>query len=255
MMSAGAARITFVGAGPGAADLLTLRAVRVLAQADVVLFDALGCSDALQFCPQAEQIAVGKRAGGLSTEQSFINRMLVTQARDGRHVVRLKGGDPTIFGRLDEEIAAAVDAGIAWSVIPGITAASAAAAAAGVTLTQRGVARGVSLLTPAVGRSERPNPQWARAAASGTTVAVYMAGRRSAATARQLMASGFAADTPVVIAAGIETVAQQLTHTSLAQMAHWPAAMHDSDAPCVLLIGEAVAARTRTRPEVQSVAA
>lgn len=235
-------RICFVGAGPGAADLLTMRAVRALAAADVVLFDALGCAEALQFCPQAEQIPVGKRAGGTATEQAFINRLLVAQALQGKQVVRLKGGDPTVFGRLDEEIAAAVDAQIAWSVVPGITAASAAAAAAGVTLTQRGVARGVSLLTPAVGRGEAPNPQWLRAAAAGTTIAVYMAGRRRAQTARQLLEAGYAPDTPVVIASGVETADQTLVHSQLGALTT-EAANDGADRPCVLLIGAAVRRR------------
>ena len=104
-------------------------------------------------------------------------------------------------------------------MVPGITAASAAAAAAGVTLTQRGVARGVSLLTPAVGRDEAPNPQWLRAAATGATVAVYMAGRRSAQVARQLLKAGYAPDTPVVIAAGVETADQRLAHSHLEALA------------------------------------
>ena len=157
--------------------------------------------------------------------------------------MRLKGGDPTVFGRLDEEIAAAVDAQIDWSVVPGITAASAAAAAAGVTLTQRGVARGVSLLTPAVGRDEAPNPQWLRAAATGATVAVYMAGRRSAQVARQLLKAGYAPDTPVVIAAGVETADQRLAHSHLEALATTATAIGTADSPCVLLIGEAVRRR------------
>jgi len=109
----GRARVSFVGAGPGAADLLTVRAIRLLAQADVVLHDALGCAEALEFCPQACRLAVGKRAGGKSVAQSFINAQLAALAAQGLHLVRLKGGDPATFGRLDAELAAVVSAGIA----------------------------------------------------------------------------------------------------------------------------------------------
>ncbi|MFK7964966.1 MAG: uroporphyrinogen-III C-methyltransferase [Burkholderiaceae bacterium] len=237
------ARISFVGAGPGAADLLTVRAIRLLAQADVVLHDALGCEEALQFCPQASRVAVGKRAGGKSVEQSFINQQLVALASQGLHVVRLKGGDPTIFGRLDEEISAAVNAGIAYDITPGITAASAAAATAGATLTQRGSARAVTLVTPAVGKDEQANPEWAQAASSGATVAVYMAGRQLRRTASQLLAAGFAADTPALVAAGVSTADQSFEFSTLRQIADGAPTRFKPGTPCVFLAGEAVRPR------------
>ncbi len=121
-------RVYFVGAGPGAADLLTLRAVRILARADVVLHDALVDPAVLELAPRAARIAVGKRAHQPSTAQRFINKTLVDCARKSSCVVRLKGGDPSIFGRLDEEMQALHAAGIGFEVVPGITAASAAAA-------------------------------------------------------------------------------------------------------------------------------
>jgi len=239
------ARISFVGAGPGAADLLTLRATRLLAQADVVLHDALGCTEALQFCPQASLVAVGKRAGGKSVEQSYINSQLVALARQGLHVVRLKGGDPTVFGRLDEEIEAAVNAGIPYEITPGITAASAAAASAGVTLTQRGAARALTLMTPAVGRGEHANPEWALAASSGATVAVYMAGRQLCRTADQLLAAGFKPSTPALIAAGVSTAVQSFESTTLLDLANGLPSSFEPGTPCVLLAGQAVRRREK----------
>lgn len=255
--SRGSAQISFVGAGPGAADLLTVRAVRTLAKADVVLHDSLGCQEALAFCPQAVLIPVGKRAGGASCEQSFINEALIEQAARGQHVVRLKGGDPTVFGRLDEEIVAAVDADIPYEIIPGITAASAAAAHAGLPLTQRGVARGITLVTPTVGRGETPNPDWADAASAGTTLAIYMAGNRLAKTARQLLIAGFAPDTPILIAYGVSTAAEHLSYSHLGALgldeqfaANLPASPETAGhhrAPCLLLAGPAVADRRQLK--------
>lgn len=241
-------RISFVGAGPGAADLLTLRATRLLAQADVVLHDALGCTEALQYCPQASLIAVGKRAGGKSVEQSFINTQLVALALQGLHVVRLKGGDPTVFGRLDEEIEAAVNAGIPYEITPGITAASAAAASAGVTLTQRGTARALTLMTPAVGRDEQANPEWTLAASSGATVAVYMAGRQLCRTASQLLAAGFKPDTPALVAAGVSTVDQSFESKTLLALANGAPSSFAPGTPCVLLAGQAIRPRAAMNP-------
>lgn len=242
----GTPMVSFVGAGPGAADLLTVKAIRVLAQADVVLYDSLGCAEALDFCPQAKLIPVGKRAGGQSTEQTFINQALVVQAMAGQHVVRLKGGDPTVFGRLDEEITAVVAAGVNYQIVPGITAASAAAASAGVTLTQRGLARGVTLVTPATGRDEKANSEWAQAAAAGTTVAVYMAGKQIAKTARQLRRAGFAADTPVLIGIGVSTATERFINSHIGALTSGQALEPGSDGPCILLVGQAVRMRKTT---------
>ena len=144
------ARVYLVGAGPGDPELLTMKAARLLRQADVVLHDALVDPRVLQIASNARLIDVGKRASKSSTAQRFINRMLVTSARNHSCVVRLKGGDPTIFGRLDEEMQALRDAGIAFEVVPGVTAACAAAATLQASLTLRGVARSVRFLTPRV---------------------------------------------------------------------------------------------------------
>lgn len=200
--SRGPGKVYLVGAGPGAADLLTLRAARLLAEADVVLHDALVPADILAMAPQAELVDVGKRAGGKSAAQAFINRRLVAAARNHRLVVRLKGGDPMLFGRAQEEIAALQEAGIAFEVVPGVTAALAASAQIAVSLTRRGVSRSVLFATPAAGPGE-PDNDWAAAGARADTVALYMASNDAAAVRDALLRHGRAAATParVVFAA------------------------------------------------------
>ena len=146
--------VYLVGAGPGAPDLLTLRAARLLAEADIVFHDALVHPGTLAMAAQALRIAVGKRCGKHSTAQQFINKRLVDAAAKYKTVVRLKGGDPMLFGRAQEEIAALEAAGIVYEVVPGITAALAASAELGISLTQRGVARSVAFATPRVGSGE-----------------------------------------------------------------------------------------------------
>src|SRR5438045_30156 len=142
-----AGKVYLIGAGPGAAELITLRGARLLAQADVVLHDALVTEEMLELCPQAIKIAVGKRCGKLSTAQHFINKQLIDNAQKHAIVVRLKGGDPMLFVRADEELSALELAGIEVEVVPGITTALAAAAATRQPLTKRGVARSVPLFT------------------------------------------------------------------------------------------------------------
>jgi uroporphyrin-III C-methyltransferase len=233
-------RVYFVGAGPGAVDLLTLRAVRVLARAEFVLHDALVEASVLELASRAQRIAVGKRAQRPSTAQRFINKMLVDCARKSSCVVRLKGGDPSIFGRLDEEMQALRTAGIAFEVVPGITAASAAAAELQASLTLRGVARAVTFLTPCV-CDEHDDATWTPAIDSlraGGSLGVYMAGRHIAATAQRLIENGQLASTPIAV----------LESVSLADSRHWLgtlaiAAVSPPDVgsgPVVLLIGEAL---------------
>lgn len=140
-------KVFLVGAGPGAVDLITVRGAKLLAQADIVFYDALVAPDMLSLCPQAEQVAVGKRCGKLSSAQQFINKHLVDAAQKYKTVIRLKGGDPMLFGRADEEITALIEAGIEVEVVPGITAALAAAASIQQSLTLRGVSRSVAFIT------------------------------------------------------------------------------------------------------------
>lgn len=239
-------KVWFVGAGPGAADLLTVRAIRVLARADVVLHDALLTDAVLEWAPAADLIAVGKRCDGASAEQAWIDRTLVDAARRHAVVVRLKGGDPTVFGRLDEEIDALEAAGIDWEIVPGITAAGAAAAAAGHSLTRRGVARRLDIVTPRVGRGEPGHvggvgTDWAEGLSPAGTVVLYMAGRLGGRCARTLCARGFPADTPVVAVRAASWPGQSVERTTLGALA--AGGLDLDDRPVVLLVGRAMADR------------
>jgi uroporphyrin-III C-methyltransferase len=189
-------KVYLVGAGPGAPDLLTLRAARLLEAADIVFHDALVHPETLALAKGARLVDVGKRYGKISTEQRFINRSLIEAARTHATVVRLKGGDPMIFGRAQEELDALSEAGIEWEVVPGITAALAAASTLGISLTRRGIARTVTFLTPRVGRDETAS-EWLPAAIGADSVVLYMAAGASQSIARELMAAGTPASTPV----------------------------------------------------------
>jgi uroporphyrin-III C-methyltransferase len=236
-------KVWFVGAGPGSADLLTVRAVRILSSADIVLHDALMSDEVLEWAPIARHIAVGKRSGGVSTEQRFIDRTLVECARQHAVVVRLKGGDPTVFARLDEEIEALDAAGIDWEIVPGITAASSAAAAAGHSLTRRGVSRSVQIVTPRLGRGEAQASDWAEGLTPAATVVLYMAGQIAGECAAILMSSGFASETPVVCVHGASWPTQSIDRTTLGALA--VAGLAVDERPVALLVGAAVAARAR----------
>ena len=193
-----AGTVYLVGAGPGAPDLLTLRAADLLRRADIVFHDALVHADTLALAENAEKIAVGKRCGRHSTAQRFINKRLIDAAQRHAIVVRLKGGDPMLFGRAQEEIDALVQAGIAFDVVPGITAAQAASAELGISLTQRGVARSVVLTTPRVGADETAS-DWAAGIDAGSTVVVYMGAGKAGEVAARLLSRGVPRDTPAII--------------------------------------------------------
>lgn len=236
-----AAKVWFVGAGPGAADLLTVRALRVLAMADVVLHDALITDELVQMAPRARHVPVGKRCGLPSPTQTQIGELLLEHAAAGGVIVRLKGGDPAVFGRLDEEIAVLEAAGIDWEVVPGVTAASAAAAAAGHSLTRRGLARQVTIATPRVARDGAMAADWAEGLSPQGTVVIYMAGRLSAQCARHLLVRGFCAETPVVTvhaASWPEETVQRLTLGALAL-----APLGSDSRPVVIMVGEALKQR------------
>lgn len=193
-----AGTVYLVGAGPGAPDLLTLRGAELLRRADIVFHDALVHADMLALAASAVKVAVGKRCGKHSTAQRFINKRLIDAARQHATVVRLKGGDPMLFGRAQEEIDALAAAGVAFEVVPGITAALAASAELGVSLTRRGIARSVVLATPRVGADERAS-DWAAGVDAGNTVVIYMGAGRAGEVAAKLLARGVAAATPVVV--------------------------------------------------------
>jgi uroporphyrin-III C-methyltransferase len=191
-------KVYLVGAGPGAPDLITLRALRVLEQADIVFFDALVHPDTVACARRARKVAVGKRCGEPSTDQRFINRNLVEAAGRYGNVVRLKGGDPMLFGRAQEEIDALTEAGIEFEVVPGITAALAASAELRVSLTQRGVARSVVFATPRTGKGQSAS-DWAHDVCAADTAVLYMAAREADSIARALHAAGMRLDHPVAV--------------------------------------------------------
>ena len=211
-------KVYLVGAGPGAPDLLTLRAARLLERADLVLHDALVHPETLALARRARLIDVGKRYGKVSTEQRFINRALVEAARTHETVVRLKGGDPMLFGRAQEELEALHAAGIECEVVPGVTAALAAASILRTSLTRRGVARTVAFLTPRVGRGESASA-WLPAALAADTVVLYMAAGASRAIATELIAAGKAPATPVALVESATGPGERHEVTTLAALA------------------------------------
>jgi uroporphyrin-III C-methyltransferase len=236
-------RVLLVGAGPGAADLLTLRALRAIQSADVVLHDALIGADVLALIPaHVRRIEVGKRGHRLSTQQDFINRLMARLARGGAAVVRLKGGDPSLFGRAAEERAFLETRGIDVEVIPGVTAASAAAAQFGFSLTKRDVARNVLFATGRTAHGARLD--WRAAADPETTLCVYMGCADLETITAELMASGRPADTPAVAAIDVERPHAQLIKCTLAELAA-QARTAGASGPVLIVIGPACAdART-----------
>ncbi len=209
--------VYLVGAGPGAPDLLTLRAARLLERADIVFHDALVHPDTLALAARAVKIAVGKRCGKHSTAQKFINKRLVDAARTHEIVVRLKGGDPMLFGRAQEEIAALEAASVRFEIVPGITAALAASAQLGISLTQRGSVRSVAFVTPRVGEGEAPS-EWPASLAAADSGAIYMGAGQGEAIAAALIASGKRPSTPVAIVENASLPAARTIFTTLADL-------------------------------------
>lgn len=226
-------RVIFVSAGPGAADLITLRGARALSAADVVLADALADPALRELAPQARWILVGKRGFEHSAKQTEINALLVKAAQEHTLVVRLKGGDASIFGRLEEELLALAEAGIASEVVPGVTAALAAAAQAQRPLTRRGRGRSVSLTTAMTEAGEL------RAARSADTEVFYMAGRQLAALGRQLLAAGWPADTPTLVVSRAGCADALTSEHPLAELAR--AALLHRGRPTVVTVGTGAA--------------
>jgi len=215
--------------------LLTLRAVRLLERADVVFHDALVHPDTLALATRARRVAVGKRCGKLSTAQRFINKQLVEAARQHQIVVRLKGGDPMLFGRAQEEIDALRQSGVAVEVVPGISAALSASADIGQSLTERGISRSVVFVTPRFGSGETEH-DWAHPASTADTVALYMAGRQASAISEGLIASGVAASRPAVFVENASLGSRRIVPTRVGELA--TAAAELGDGPALLLIGD-----------------
>ncbi len=234
--SQGYGKVYLIGAGPGAADLITVRGARVLTQADVVLYDALVTDDMLAHCPQAVKISVGKRSGQRSTAQTVINEKLVDCAKKYALVVRLKGGDPMLFGRADEELRALETAGIEFEIIPGITAALAAAASAKLPLTKRGIARSVAFFTSSTALNQ---PEQTTLPDCDTLVQ-YMGGKEAITTAQKLLALGRASDTPVVVVENCSRDDQRILRLRLGDLEQGLAQCHG---PVLMMIGDALARR------------
>ncbi len=229
-------KVWLVGAGPGAADLLTVRAARLLATADVVLHDALVTPDILALCPQAELISVGKRSGQRSTAQALINQQLVECAFRYDRVIRLKGGDPMLFGRADEELVALESAQVPYEIVPGITTAFAAAASIRQPLTKRGVARNVAFFTSTTAPGE-PD----QAALPGCdTLVQYMGGQEAIATAKRLLERGKPAQTPVIAVENVSRADERVMRMTLADMVN---GIPNCSGPVLVMIGEALRER------------
>ncbi|MFK4447203.1 uroporphyrin-III C-methyltransferase [Caballeronia udeis] len=234
-------KVYLIGAGPGAADLITVRGARLLSQAQVVLHDALIESAMLDYAPDARKIAVGKRCGQRSTAQHFINKQIVDAAREHEIVVRLKGGDPMLFGRADEEMRALEAAGIEYEVVPGITAALASAATLKRSLTLRGVSRSVALAT----YSRAPDTDEIREQASADSLVFYMGRDSAPEIAQQLIDAGRPASTPVAIVEACSTERERSLTLTLGEMAIGEAQdWLDASQPSLLMIGEAFAERS-----------
>ena len=242
-------KVYLVGAGPGAPDLLTLRAARLLEAADVVLHDALVHPDTLALARRARLVDVGKRQGKISTEQGFINRALIEAARTHAIVVRLKGGDPMLFGRAQEEIDALDAAGVECEVVPGVTAALAAAASLKVSLTRRGVARNLAFVTARHGKGE-PETEWRTAACSADTVALYMASGQAAEIARELIAGGRAGSTPAALIENASLADEKRHFLTLADLAAGRGAQ-PRGGPVLMAVGEVFQAALRAQQSTE----
>lgn len=243
--AAPAGQVTLVGAGPGDPELLTLKALRALQDADVILYDRLVPAAVLDYARRdAERICVGKAAGGAATSQQAINDLLIDHARRGRRVVRLKGGDPFIFGRGGEELEALARAGIAFSVVPGISAANGCAAYAGIPLTHRDHAHSVSFVT---GHGEETGadpaggePDWASLARPRTTAVFYMGLARLEHIAARLIDHGAPPERPVALIAQGTTAEQQVIVATLGTI-RAETAVRRIKSPALLVVGEVAA--------------
>ena len=228
--------VWLVGAGPGDPELLTLKALRLLGEADVVVHDRLTPQPILDLAgAKARLIDVGKRKSRHTLPQDDINRLLVALALDGLKVVRLKGGDPFLFGRGGEEMLACRDAGVPCHVVPGVSAALAAGAAAGAPLTHRGLAQAVTFVTGHAASGAEPDLDWAHLAKANQTVVVYMGLSTAARIAARLIQAGRQGSTPVAVVEGASLGGERRIVTTLAGLEE---AVRGLDGPAILIIGE-----------------
>ncbi len=244
--------VWLVGAGPGDPDLLTRKAEKLIRAASVVFYDALVGPGVLDLVPaHVRLVSVGKRAGRHSKEQKTIDTLLVEAAQAGERVVRLKGGDPSIFGRATEEMTACRDAGIRVQLCPGITAASAASASLGASLTQRGLARRLTFVTAHTRKGQLLDLDWKALADPEATLAVYMGKRSAEAIARGLMDAGIAGEMPVAL---LENVSLPEERRFITRLDLLPLAAKTSlgDGPAILLIGETLSVTAELRQRTQA---
>lgn len=225
--------VLFVGAGPGDPELLTLAALRALAEAEVVLHDRLVSAEILDFAPGAELVSVGKEGFGHAMPQAEISALIVAHALAGRKVVRLKAGDCGIFGRLDEELEAVLAEGLAYRVIPGITASVAAAAAVGQSLTRRGRNSELRVITghDIAGYAEQ---DWRSLALPGAVAAIYMGKRAARFTQGRLLMHGALPETPVTIVENVSRADQRVVPGTLATLLR---CLEEVAGPAVILLG------------------
>ena len=239
-----AGRVWLVGAGPGDPELLTLKAVRALKQADVILCDDLVTDEVLDYAkPDARVVRVGKRGGRPSTSQAFIERLMVSEARQGHRVVRLKGGDPFVFGRGGEECDALREAGVDFEIVNGITAGIAAASSLGIALTRRGIARGAIFVTGQEG--EGGATDWSALARTGLPLVIYMGVASCAEISRKLVEGGLEPATPVAV------VRNATRHDEDSITTRLDRAARDIEAaglgsPAILIVGEVARAASRS---------
>ncbi|WP_404338300.1 uroporphyrinogen-III C-methyltransferase [Sphingomonas sp. MMS12-HWE2-04] len=235
--------VWLVGAGPGDPDLLTRKAERLLGEASIVFYDALVGPGVLDLIPShARRVAVGKRSGRHSQDQASINALLISAARAGERVVRLKGGDPCIFARAMEEVAALAAAGFATRICPGVTAGSAAAASAAISLSLRGLARRVQFVTAHAQADAPLEMDWAALVGPGCTTVFYMGRAAAGEISRELIGAGLDPKTPVLLACDVSLADEQLVQTRLDLL---PLAAQSTapGKPMVIVVGEAVASR------------
>ncbi len=253
-------KVYLVGAGPGAADLITVRGANLLARAQIVFHDALVEPEMLALCPQAILVPVGKRCGQLSSSQRFINKRLVDAAQRYEIVVRLKGGDPMLFGRADEELRALEAAGVPTEVVPGITAALAGAAAIKQSLTLRGVARSVAFITQAQSSNIvtdsagqiAPTSSLPNAHATADTLVYYMGRKDAVSIAQELIAQGRSINTPVHLLESVSTPRERVFTTTLAELADSQTeSWFNSNSPLLIMIGEALRSRQESQAQIQ----
>jgi len=229
-------KVYLVGAGPGDPDLLTVKALRLLKSADVVLYDDLVSSEILKLTsPAAQLYRVGKRYGRKNITQAEINFLLVTLAESKLQVVRLKSGDPLIFGRGGEEIEALRKAGIEFEIVPGVTAALGAAAAAQIPLTHRNISHALIFLTGHTAE-EHEGVDWKKLVSSGATLAIYMPGHNYAALALRLTHAGLSEETACAVISAATTAHEEIATTTLARLNEG----RDFPSPALLIVGNVV---------------